>query len=209
MRFYFEGARYFVMRLSLFSAAVVLAGCTVMGSAQMGTTSPAPAPGTMVAPSAAADAVLNIFEHEVVGVAKEMPADKFSFAPSAANFVPAQGAKYEGVRTFAEEIAHLTQANYYFFSLVGGGMKPDVDVKAIGSMTTKEQLIPALEASFAFGHRAIATLTPQNALEEIKGAAGIHTRLTMATFAVAHGFDHYGQMVEYLRMNGMVPPGSK
>jgi hypothetical protein len=195
------------MRLHLLGAALVLAGCTVMGSAQMGSTSSAPA-GTMVAPSKAADDMLNIFEHEVIGVAKEMPADKYSFAPSAANFVPGQGAKYEGVRTFAQEIAHLTQANYYFFSQVGG-MKPDVDVKAIGAMTTKEQLIPALEASFAYGHRAIATLTPANALEEIKGVDGLHTRLTVATFAVAHGFDHYGQMVEYLRMNGMVPPGSK
>jgi hypothetical protein len=196
------------MRLQLLSAALVLAGCTVMGSAQMGSTSSAPAAGAMVAPSKAADDMLNIFEHEVIGVAKEMPADKFSFAPSAANFVPGQGAKYEGVRTFAQEIAHLTQANYYFFSQVGG-MKPDVDMKAIGAMTTKEQLIPALEASFAYGHRAIATLTPANALEEIKGVDGMHTRLTVATFAVAHGFDHYGQMVEYLRMNGMVPPGSK
>jgi uncharacterized damage-inducible protein DinB len=174
----------------------------------MGSTSAAPAPGAMVAPSKAADDMLNIFEHQVMGVAKEMPADKFSFAPSAANFVSGQGAKYEGVRTFAQEVAHLTQANYYFFSVISG-LKPDVDMKAISSMTTKEQLIPALEASFVYAHRAIATITPENALEEIKGADGIHTRFTMATFAVAHGFDHYGQMVEYLRMNGLVPPGSK
>jgi uncharacterized damage-inducible protein DinB len=82
-------------------------------------------------------------------------------------------------------------------------------VKAIGSLTTKEQIVPALAASFAYAHRAIATITPANAFLTIKGVDGMQTRTTVAAFAVAHGFDHYGQMVEYLRMNGIVPPGSK
>ena len=89
------------------------------------------------------------------------------------------------------------------------GQKPDVDVDAIGKMTSKEDCLKALAGSFAFGHKAMATVTPANAFESIKGADGLHTRVEVATFAVAHGFDHYGQMVEYLRMNGIVPPGSK
>ena len=89
------------------------------------------------------------------------------------------------------------------------GIKPDVDMRAIAKLTTKDECVKALADSFAFGHKALATVTSANAFESIKGADGMHTRVTVADFAVAHGYDHYGQMVEYLRMNGIVPPGSK
>ena len=196
------------MRIGMFVAGVLLGGCAAIGSAQMGAAAPAPAPGTMMAPSKAADELLNLLEQQLMGVVKEMPAEKYSFAPSATNFAASQGSKYEGVRTFGQQVAHLAQANYYFFSLVSGE-KPDTDVKAIGSMSSKDQLVAALQSSFAFAHKATATLTPANAFEEIKGADGMHSRIGVANFAVAHGYDHYGQLIEYLRMNGMVPPGSK
>ena len=82
-------------------------------------------------------------------------------------------------------------------------------MKAIGKMTSKDDCVKALADSFAFAHRAIATITTANAFEAIKGADGVHTRVAVAGFIAAHGFDHYGQMVEYLRMNGVLPPGSK
>ena len=78
-------------------------------------------------------------------------------------------------------------------------------MKAIGSLTDKDQLLAALASSFAFVHKAIGTLTAQNAFESVKGT---QTRASYAAFVVAHGFDHYGQLVEYLRMNGIVPPAS-
>ena len=101
----------------------------------------------------------------------------------------------------------MAQANYYFY-MTASGLKPDVDVKGIGNLKSKDEIVAALVASFAFGHKAIATITATNAFESIEGADGLHTRATVADFAVAHGFDHYGQMVEYLRMNGIVPPAS-
>jgi uncharacterized damage-inducible protein DinB len=183
---------------------------TQKGLAQMNTGASASKPelGSMMPPAKALDDMLNLFEGECMGVAKTMPAEKYSFAPSASNFATGQGAKFEGVRTFAEEATHLIQANYYFYSVVSG-IKPDVDMKAISAMTGKEQIVSALAASFVFAHKSIATITPANAFETIKGADGMQTRATLAAFGVAHGFDHYGQMVEYLRMNGLVPPGSK
>ena len=196
------------MRVRVMVATMVLAGCTTIGSAQMPANAPAPAAGSMVAPSNAADELLDLFEKQLMGVAKEMPAEKYSFAPSARTFAASQSAKYEGVRTFAQQVAHLAQANYYFYSVVSG-QKPDTDVKAISGMTSKDQLVAALQASFDFAHKANATLTAANAFEEIKGADGMHSRIGVANFAVAHGYDHYGQLVEYLRMNGFVPPGSK
>jgi len=102
----------------------------------------------------------------------------------------------------------VAEANYYFYSTLSG-IKPDVDMEKIGKLTKKDDAVAALAASFTFAHKAIATITAANAFETIKGVDGMHTRATVAAFGVAHGYDHYGQMVEYLRMNGIVPPGSK
>ncbi len=188
--------------------AIAVLGCCAMGAqAQMGEDKPPVAVGQAMDPGKALDEMLTMFEGQAVSAAKAMPADKYDFAPSAAAFASGSGAKFDKVRTFAEQVSHLAQANYYFY-MTASGMKPDRDIKAIGSLKTKDELVAALEASFAFGHKAVATITPANAFESIKGADGLHTRATVADFAVAHGFDHYGQMVEYLRMNGIVPPAS-
>jgi hypothetical protein len=88
-------------------------------------------------------------------------------------------------------------------------MKPDVDMKKIETLTSKEDCVDILAKSLAFAHKAIATITAENAFVGIKAIDGMDTRATLAAFGVAHGYDHYGQMVEYLRMNGVVPPGSK
>jgi uncharacterized damage-inducible protein DinB len=168
-------------------------------NAQMGGSAPKIAPGTMVEPSKTFDDMLSGLEKEFTSAAEAMPAEKYGFAPPSTN-----GAKFEGVRTFAQEITHVAEANYYYGSSVGK-MKPDVDMKALEALTDKAEILKALAASFAFVHKAIATLTPQNAFESTHGAS---TRASLAGGVVAHAFDHYGQMVEYLRMNGIVPPAS-
>lgn len=191
--------------------ALALAVCCSMGTqAQMGGKAPAMAAGTMISPAKSFNAMLSGFESEMMGVARAMPAEKYSFAPSAAIFKEGQGTDYlspnnKGVRSFGAMVAHVAQANYMLAGQLSG-MKPDVDVKAIGSMTDKDKLVAALDASFAFAHKAIDTLTPQNAFE---GVRGDQTRASLAGYVVAHGFDHYGQLVEYLRMNGIVPPASR
>ncbi len=196
------------MRLRSICTSLILGICTLASSAQMGSTHMKVAVGTQMSPVQAQDELLNLFEHEFMGVAKEMPADKYGFAPTAATFAPSQGAKYDGVRNFAQEISHVTEANYFFASKILGE-KPPVDMKSIDSMTTKDQLVKAAADSFAYAHKALASITPANAYTAIDGVDGLHTRSVIASFISAHGFDHYGQMVEYLRMNGMVPPGSK
>jgi uncharacterized damage-inducible protein DinB len=156
----------------------------------------------------AMDSALSLIEGEMMGAVKAMPADKFSFAPSASIFVPAQNTEFKTVRTFGQQVAHVAQANYFFFMTLSG-LKPDVDMKAIGSLTSKDDAVAALAGSFAFGHKAIATLTAANAFEVLKvPEPGIQTRSTLAGFAISHANDHYGQMIEYLRMNGIVPPAS-
>ena len=196
------------MRLRYVCVALILAACTLASSAQMGSTSAKVAAGTQMSPVQAQNELLNLFEHQFMGVAQAMPADKYGFAPAAATFAASQGAKYDGVRTFAQEISHVTTANYYFASKILNEKMP-VDPKSIDGLTTKEQLLKAAADSFAYAHKALATITPANAYTAIDGVDGLHTRSVIASFISAHGYDHYGQMVEYLRMNGIVPPGSK
>lgn len=196
------------MRMKTWMAVVVLACCSGAGVAQMGMQDEKVAVGSAVDPAHAQQVLLGMFEQELMGVVKAMPADKFDFAPGASNFAAGSTARFSGVRTFGQQCTHLAQANYFFF-MSFGGPKPAVDIKSLSSMKTKDEIVAALQASFAYAHQQVATITPANAYTGIEGVDGMHTRATVASFAVAHGFDHYGQMVEYLRMNGIVPPGSK
>src|ERR1700679_928068 len=188
------------MRLRMMAMGLAMGACCAMGvgpvtaGAQMMAMKEKTDAGP-VAPAKAVDELMNLFEHEAMGVAEAMPADKYNFAPTQTIFAPGQAVKFDTVRTFVQQVTHLTEANYYFYSSVSG-MKPDGDTKALGT-------------SFRFAHKASATITPENAFLVIKPVDGMNTRVSIATFGVAHGYDHYGQLVEYLRMNGVVPPGSK
>ena len=197
------------MRLRMTAVLMAMMCCGVV-SAQMKHCDMAmgAAGAGMTTPAASLNKMLSLYEEELTGVVKAMPADKFSFAPSAATFASGSAEKFDGVRTFAAQVQHLTQANYFFFMNVTTA-KPAVDMKAIGNITDKDELLKALAASFAYAHKAVDTITPANAFATVKAVDGMDSRATIAAFAVAHGFDHYGQMVEYLRMNGAVPPGSK
>lgn len=198
------------MHVRLLAACCVLSMGALAATAQMsaGGAAQAPAPGTIATPSSALDSELGLVEGEMMGAVKAMPAEKFGFAPSAAIFAPGQKTEFATVRTFVQQVTHVAEANYFFYGAISG-LKPDVDVKGLEKLTSKDEAVAALAGSFSFAHKAIATLTPANAFEVLKMQfPGIQTRSTLASFGVAHAFDHYGQMVEYLRMNGIVPPAS-
>ncbi len=194
------------MRMKGMLAVALLLGCSIALRAQMEMGPPKGASvGSAVTVAKAMDEPLGLIEYEMMGVVKAMPADKYSFAPSSSAM---PGAKFDGVRTFVQQVTHVAEANYYFYSSLSG-LKPDVDTTKIESITNKDEAVAMLAKSFAFAHKAIATITPANAFVAIKAVDGMDTRVSLAAFGVAHGYDHYGQMVEYLRMNGIVPPGSK
>jgi uncharacterized damage-inducible protein DinB len=152
------------------------------------------------------DREISNIEKQIVEVAEAMPEDKFNFSPQSLN-IP--GADYKGVRTFAEQLKHVAASNYYIWSpITGDKLRDDLnDGKGPENMKAKGDIIKFLKDSFALGHKAAATLTTENILQTAENSKS--TRLRLATFAVAHAFDHYGQMVEYLRMNGIVPPASR
>jgi hypothetical protein len=193
------------MAFKRIAAVLTIALCTVVAAnAQMGQGAPKVAPGTAIDPSKSMDASVTQLEKLITNAAEAMPADKYDFAPSAAIFIPGQKVKYDGVRTFAQIITHTIQANYFFFGSIGG-IKPEIDVKAIGDLKSKDDILKALAATFAFAHKAVANVTTTNAFDSVRG---LQTRATLFAAAIAHAEDEYGQAVEYLRMNAIIPPAS-
>jgi uncharacterized damage-inducible protein DinB len=154
------------------------------------------------------DFQLTIVEHEITGAAEAMPEDKYSFAPT--------NGEFKGVRTFALQVKHIATANNRFFGAILGeeamtGTVEDVGSNGPDSIQTKAQILQYLNDSFAKGHKAIATITDANALEPVDHppVPFLRGRMQLAIFACTHAFDHYGQMVEYLRDNGIVPPATQ
>ena len=199
------------MRLRAITMCTVLAMGAMVAGAQMpmaGAKAEPPA-GSMADPAHAINSQLDLIEGELMGAAKAMPADKYDFAPSQAIFAPGQKTEFTTVRTFGQQAAHVAQANYFFYSTVSG-LPMDPSVAGIGKLTKKDDIVAALAGSFAFARKAIATITAANAFEVVKAPEPgmLATRATIAQFAISHANDHYGQMVEYLRMNGIVPPAS-
>ena len=152
------------------------------------------------------DREVSTIEKLVVDAAEAMPEDKFSFSPESLN-IP--GGDYKGVRTFAVQVKHVAASNYFIWSPVTGDKLPEglKDGNGPENLKTKADIIKFLKDSFTLGHRAAAALTAENMLQAPEHSKS--PRLYLATFGVAHAYDHYGQMVEYLRMNGIVPPASR
>ncbi len=173
-------------------------------SAPQAQTAPAP-PATI---AAIADRQVSQYEKNVIDVAEAMPEDKYNFTPASLN-IP--GAAYKDVRTFAVLIKHTATANYRFWTTVTGEKMPESIKGPNGpdELKTKAEIVQFLKDSFAVGHRAAKTLTPENATEQLPFFRGTQARLQIVSGAVIHAADEYGQMVEYLRMNGVVPPASR
>ena len=141
------------------------------------------------------------------GAAEAMPESKYDWAPT-------QG-EFKGVKTFAQEVKHVAAVNFFLASAILGEKPPmEVGNPEMGpdSLKTKAEIVKYMKDSFAYAHKALQSITAQNGTRAVKNPFGAGPDLTpigMATLLAFHGMDHYGQMVEYLRMNGIVPPASR
>ncbi|HYL83456.1 MAG TPA: DinB family protein [Candidatus Angelobacter sp.] len=152
------------------------------------------------------DREVSTVEKQIVEIAEAMPEDKFNFSPESLN-IP--GSEYKGVRTFAVQVKHVAASNHFIWSPLTGDKLPEglKDGNGPENLKSKADILKFLKDSFALGHKAAATLTTENMLQAPEHSKS--SRLHLAEFGVAHAYDHYGQMVEYLRMNGIVPPASR
>jgi uncharacterized damage-inducible protein DinB len=151
------------------------------------------------------DRQLSNTEREVVGLAEAMPADKYDFAPTNGNF--------KGVRTFALETRHIAfELNAVASALLGESIPSQRDDNGPEDLKTKDQIVQYLKDAFAHAHRAVATLTNANLMEVTPNPfnpKATSPRVASVAIFYWHTYDHYGQMIEYLRMNGLTPPASR
>src|ERR1700722_15414295 len=154
------------------------------------------------------DSIGNILHYtadQFLSAAEAMPAEKYDYIPNVS------GGNFVGTRSFAEQVKHVACANYAFFNEIEGKTPPELCEKGGPSKAkTKAELLQYLRDSFDYSNRVLPTITTQNALDRATGRyAAPNTKLGLATVAVWHIADHYGQIVEYLRMNGVVPPATQ
>ncbi len=158
-------------------------------------------------PSKVFEAQLKDMEHEVLPLVEAMPAAKFNFAPTKGEF--------KGVRTFALEARHIAYVMYEISSAMLGEQNPSTTASnenGPDSLKSKDEIVKYVKDSFAYAHKAVASITTANLLEDTAdpfNPKGKRSRMDSASILIWHSYDHYGQMVEYLRMNGIVPPASR
>jgi hypothetical protein len=151
------------------------------------------------------DRTVSNLENEFVPAAEAMPEEKYGFAPT--------NGEFKGVRTFAQQIKHVAAVNYELGAAILEE-KPPVDIGAESgpaSVQSKAEILKYLKDSFVYVHKAIQTIDEKNLVETVKSpfGEGMVSRMGLATSVSWHGYDHYGQMVVYLRMNGIIPPASR
>jgi hypothetical protein len=203
-----------------FHRIYALALCTLLALPSIVLAQAAPVASKQIAPGESLNVLANLLEREVTSAADAMPAEKYNFAPAATSFAESgmeNGKKvlkssgptdFKGVRDFGSQVKHLAESNYEFFE--GWGVPDAVDPKTIEALKTKDEIMKALKDSYAYLHAALNSITVDNAFAALPGPENRKaTRVSAAAFCMAHSMDHYGQLVEYLRMNSIIPPASR
>lgn len=155
----------------------------------------------------ALQSLMKIVEKEIISTVDAMPADKFGFAPTDGEF--------KGVRTFGQMVKHFSATNQILAAAALGEEPPADAGDELGpeSVRTKAEILAYLRGSFVHLGKAVQAIgqtnVPVNASPISPLKRGEVTRLALMTESLLHAYDHYGQMVEYLRMNGVVPPASR
>jgi uncharacterized damage-inducible protein DinB len=153
------------------------------------------------------DSQLTGLEKEFVPLVEAMPANQFDFAPK-------DGA-FKGVRTFGMQSKHVAYVIYQVSAALLGEKNPSAggeDENGPANLKSKEEITKYVKDAFAYAHKAVATLTNENLLQDATNpfnSKGKSPRLSSATLLISHSFDHYGQMVVYARMNQTIPPASR
>jgi hypothetical protein len=177
----------------LLGATIALACCSFAAAKDAGTI------------ATVLDKNITSVEKDVVPAAEAMPEDKYTFVPT--------GGEFKDVRSFAGQVKHIAAVNYIAGAAILGE-KPPVDTgeeSGPASMTSKADIVKFLKDSFAYAHKATLSISDADAVKMGANPFGKDQvpRMSVPSWIPGHCFDHYGQMVVYLRLNGIVPPASR
>ena len=170
---------------------------------------------SFVSSSAFADGVtdmlngqLSVLDGDVLPLAEKMPADKYGYTPAQSKV---QGATFEGVRTFGEQVRHIATVLYMVSASTLGDAKAPVDVGPDDGgppkMKSKAEIVAYLKGSIAYAKKAAALVNQKNMFDPVNAPFGGNkqARINAISMAGWHSMDHYGQMVVYARLNGIKP----
>ncbi len=191
--------------------AIFIIVCSVSSVAAFAQANAAAKPAEPPTIASVLDRQLSGIERNIMGAAEAVPADKYDFSPATAN-IPGDFKTPTPVRTFGEQLKHIGDDLEALGSgILGEKRASTADENGPKNVKTKDDVINYLKAAFAKGHSGIKTINQQNVVEEIQSPFGNNkvTRLALAVSMVGHSNNHYGQLIEYLRMNGMAPPESQ
>jgi len=192
------------MRVTILTIGMV----AVLAAAWLNAQQEFPAGGAPANPAAAGNTTvaaqlnqqLSFVENQFVSAADGMPEEKYSFVPMS----EFPNSNFTNVRNFAQQVLHVATAN---FQLYGAIVPDEPRPMAPPATAPKAEIMKFLRDSFAFAHKATSTITAENMLVPVRRAPNnfAGTNLQLAVFGCSHVSDIYGQVVEYLRMNGIVP----
>ncbi len=146
---------------------------------------------------------LDLLERDLIGLAEAMPADQYDTRPT-------DGA-FDGVRTFGEQVKHAATMIYMTAAIVlqqKSPYGPGTNDNGPDAVQGKEQILTYLRGALVYARTAIASLTVDNHLDPLRTYFGMQPRVEVAAGVMYHSYNHYGQMVVYARMRGVVPPSS-
>ncbi len=147
---------------------------------------------------------VDLLEHDIVSLAQAVPEAQYDFRPTNGTF--------DGVRTFGEQVKHVATMIYMTAAIVleeRSPYGPGRNDNGPDSIQGKEQIVEYLQSSIAYARKAMASLNETNQLDLLNTYFGPQTRVAVAAGVAYHSYNHYGQMVVYARMNGVVPPASR
>jgi hypothetical protein len=154
------------------------------------------------------DRLFSKVESDILTTAEAMPEGRFDFTPDSLHL---KGSAFDGVRTFAGQIVHLATDNILIWAAINNQkIEYDIpDVNGPKNIRTKTDVIKYLKYSFEIGRKAIKTITASNAPDLVEFRYRKRSKLDLAFYGIVHANEHYGQMVVYLRMCGIIPPATK
>ena len=138
--------------------------------------------------------IYGIAKKDILGSVDKVPDEMWSFQPT------------KDVRTFAQLFAHVADAQYEFCGVAAEGKSVSKDIEK--TKKTKAEILPALKDAFAYCDATYAKMTDANAAEMVSFFNMRITKLGAMDFNIAHTMEHYGNLVTYMRLKGIVPPSS-
>ena len=177
------------MTWTSFTRTVVVVALSILGTAAAAAAQTGFPPTSFLTPTKATwESTRNL----VIGIVEVMPEDKYDFKPT------------PSVRTFRDNVIHLVAENYLFFGRVAGENlgNPAQNLKS------RDELLKALRESYDYGAKVWAGLTEEKALELIEVRGQKVQRWSAILGAIQDNMNHYGNLVVYIRLNGLVPPRS-